>query len=221
MNYLEKIESLSDEESEELKKYAKKNSDWNIPNEWWNGKYYKLTDNNDGDVLHETLDGKKEIPNRRDVFVISKGRFSLKDEPVAYFASELSVAIIETTDEFRDNDELSYKEHLSRYFQGIDNPTPDKYGYPLRFMLDEKAIVLDLSHPDRLFFKLLGGLALYTKVTSREKSCYPICNKISALAYQYGFDGIAYRSARTLVDASTDYTCLVLFNNVIKPMCDA
>lgn len=195
--------------------------------EWLHNKYYRDNPPNDGQGFQQPWnwsDPKSpfppEIPYRRRLFYPSRhSRFSLgEDGPVAYFSNDFGMNCCETIEQFHDNAAVRF-EDLARYLQGQGNPIPGVYGYPMSFHLAADTVVLDLSTPSTLFFRLLDGLtasvssrAVWGVVTSREPHAKLATQHISLQARESGFDGIVYTSVRAPVDVNMPDQNLVVFS---------
>lgn len=192
---------------------------------WHHHKYYKVSNNNDGYQPQElTVKGNKllEIPYKRELFNLSKGRFSLSKIPIAYFSNEFSTACCETIELFRLNNKLTFEKDLMPYFQGKFNPTPERMGYPISVKIKNDSLILDLFDSKSILIKYInsnfGNDYFSSVIMSRSKKSYKYSRIISEIAYSKGFDGILFKSVRVEGDWIHQDKNLVLFNNdkVIK-----
>lgn len=111
---------------------------------WVNNKYYKRNlDNESGCVEQVDLKGEREIPYKRELFRLRSTRFAIPNHPVMYCSNGFSINCVETMDELRFDENLSW-DKLSRYFNGETDPTPDLKGYPMKVKISDKALILDL-----------------------------------------------------------------------------
>ena len=186
--------------------------------EWWHNRYY-LEHADAGSQVLTTVDGHREIPYERKLFFPSTGRFSLDDQPVAYFSDDLGTNCCETIDQFRNTQGLSWDE-LSRYLRGEFNPGMTAYGYPLNFEIDSTAALLDLSEPWRpplteiesQYHKSSGESFWESVVMSRDASSYDAARAVAEAANNRGFDGLVYKSVRAPQDMNMSDANLVMFN---------
>jgi hypothetical protein len=181
---------------------------------WWNNKYYRVNDPNDGRMVQVPRKGNPEAPYHRELFYPSPhSRFSLGIETgVAYFSNDLAVNCCETIEQFSENPELSL-EDLLQY--GGGNPTPGWYGYPLNFHLSSSAVVLDLSSNDSLFFRLIDSSIagdVRKVIETRNLDAKRSTQLIAQAAASVGFDGIVYTSVRAPIDVVMPDSNLVMFN---------
>jgi hypothetical protein len=222
MNIFQQIENglerMSSSDWDNLREIATGYRMWHR-REWWHNKYYRDNPPNDGNVLQTPQKGEPEIPFYRKLFYPSpNSRFSLGDKlPVAYFSNDFVINCCETIEEFRENSRLSFKEELSKYFNGKGNPTPGWCGYPLNFHLVSDSLILDVSYNANQFMTFLCHAVdaksdeIWQCLQSRDPENKKKTQLISIKAEQMGFDGILYPSVRVPVDVSMPEMNLVVF----------
>lgn len=187
---------------------------WNSRDEWLNTKFYKNNPPNHGDVEQTPINGDDpEIPYSRIIFKVKPFRFSLIDKPVAYFSSDYALMSCETIKVLRQSYECSWKVYLEPYLDGVANPTPNAYGYPLNFKLIDNAIILDLTRnsPSIRMMEKYSKINIEYIITSQDNKIYKLTQLISEKAFENGFDGIAYDSVREPSDLNILGNNLVLF----------
>jgi hypothetical protein len=191
---------------------------WNSRNEWWNTKFYKNNPPNDGNVKQIPINGGfPEIPYLRNLFSVKLVplRFSLVNKPVAYFSSDYALMSCETIDTLRNNYKDSWQIYLEPYLNGVINPKPDAYGYPLNFKLIKDATILDL----RMNSQSLGIMEKQSKIDiknlilSPDKEIYKQTQLLAQKALEVKFDGIAYDSVREPSNINIVGNNLVIFKN--------
>lgn len=197
----------------DLKTESAKMKKLHIRNDWWNIKFYKNNPPNDGSKMQIPLRGVPEIPWERDPFGIKDCRFSLISKPVAYFSNEFVISCCETITQFRDRYNDTWEELLKPYLEGVTNPDPDSYGYPLNYALYECIDILDL----RLNSNVLNFLSNYYPkikqyIISSDIKVYQYTQDLSEELYEFGFNGILYNSVRMPFDSPFFGCNLVLFN---------
>lgn len=185
---------------------------WSDRNEWWNTKFYRNNPPNNGDLQQIPLTGEPdEIPYRRKIFYPKKARFALYEVPVAYFSNDFSIMCCETIKKLRENYSCSWKEYLEPYLNGILNPAPDSFGYPLNFKLSNDANILDLRKGSEAL--RLCEEAVNENITALIYSNdYKYSRIIADVSHKKGFDGIAYSSVREPRDINLCGYNLVVFN---------
>ena len=185
---------------------------------WWHHKYYFESKNNNGHQLQKFKINSgicEEVPYKRELFYKSKGRFSLLNQPIAYFSNDFATNCCETIEEFRKNNNLSYEKDLKLYFQGSRNPTLGFICYPISIKIKSNSLIFDISKNSNEIIKIIkseidnfDNLVLL----SMAKSAYENTIMLSEIVFSKGFDGIVFKSTRTEKDWNHPDKNLVLFN---------
>jgi len=196
------INGISGEQWKRLRLLSEKHRQhWNARNEWWNTKFYINNPPNNGALQQTPLKGEPEIPYQRKLFYPKEARFALYKVPVAYFSNDVSIMCCETITKLRDSYSCSWKEYLEPYLNGILNPDPESFGYPLNFKLSDVASILDLRKESEV-------LRLFEEVAHEHISAliysddYKYSRIIADVSHKKGFDGIVYSSVREPRDIS-------------------
>jgi len=214
-----KLNKITQEQWENLKNQRRTTNSSFREIIWTNGKNYKRDQTQDGFGIQATESGKhEEIPYKRKFNHESTGRFALRKTPVSYWARDFIIACIETTDKFRDDDNLTQSK-IDQWLYGKDDPDPKLYGYPIGAKILKHAVILDMSNKESAFYKLLESHQIIsdkntfydTVIKSRNKSTYPITWAISEISHEKGFDGVYYSSARAPNDVNYNEDCLIVF----------
>jgi hypothetical protein len=187
---------------------------------WWQNKYYLNNSPNHGFEIQVPTKGSPEVPYNREIFYPSpQSRFSLgPDLPVAYFSNDFVVNCCETIEEFSLNEALS-NEELSPFLEGEVNPTPGRFGYPLKYHLVDNSLILDLSQRSvPLLMKIQekfgqdGVEVLWRVFQSRLEEEKRSTQLVAIEAQRRGYDGIVYASVRAPIDVWMPDRNLVVFS---------
>jgi hypothetical protein len=214
--------SLSSTDWNRLKKISQDYKKDYFDYDWWHLKYYLKTADKNGLTFHYDEKGNKEIPYKREVFHRSEGRFSLLNEPVAYFASSWDVATIETDRYFRYLDPFNYETDFWPVVEGKKkHQVTNLFGYPIAYKILRDTLLLDLTDPSYPFYDFILKAKLIESVNdfyeiillSREgKKVYPVTREIAQACYEKGFQGICYESVRKPCDVNVIGECLVMYD---------
>ena len=152
--------------------------------DFWNLKFYERNSTPNGLRLQKVRSDHggtvEEVPYGRTFSHLSKGRFSLRNKPVSYWARQLTIATCETTELLKRDSNLTF-EKMHDSLSGKVDPTPDGYGYPECRHISAEAKILDLTAKDCVFIKAVERLGFYKDgksffcdiVRSRDENVYP------------------------------------------------
>lgn len=205
----EEIYCLSQEKSSKWAKFG-----------WCNIKYYKYEPPNLGNKLQLDSRNTLEIPHERNVFYPRpRFRFSLTNQPIAYFASEYVVALAETIHYFRYNDNLSFEKHLEPFLDGKINVDPTRFGYAKFFKISKDAVLLNLTNMNNKLLSVIEEVShfeitkdkIFRILNSKDERVYPFTQQISQKAHSKNFDGIIFNSVRRPKDISVSPYIAVIF----------
>ncbi len=205
------INGISGEQWKRLRLLSEKSSRYWHDREWWNTKFYKNNPPNHGDVQQNPFKGEPEIPYQRKIFYPSEARFGPRNLPVAYFSNDFSIMCCETIKILREKYSCSWKEYLEPYLNGILNPDPESYGYPLNFKLLDDSTILDMR-------KGSEALRLFEEFTNENISAliyaddYEYSRKLADVSHKKEFNGIIYSSVREPKDINLCGYNLVVFD---------
>lgn len=216
-NILNKILKKMPDSLIEEEKILSENDKYWISIEWWNIKHYQFNKNNNcGFEKQEGKRGEHEMPYERNLFYPDDKRFSLKNNPVAYFASSVVICYCETIPELRNNDNLTWKDNVCPYLNNQKKYNEKYFGYSIPFFLKQDVVLINLSSKNSMInFIEENGIKDFYKniILSRNAETYSVTQILAKYAYDKKIDGIIYKSVRSPNDMNIINDNLVLFRN--------
>ena len=181
---------------------------------WFHNKVYDCGVGTDGaEAQPDKTHGVTEVPYDRRVFHTAPlSRLSLGDLPVAYFASDIEDAVVETRREFRDPPVA--QEVIDDFMLGEPGVGSEKKGFPLLFIVKPQVPVLDLRINPVATLSHCGGEAgefLLGLLSSREPESVIATQALSVKAFARGFHGIMFKCVRPPDNSLKWSSCLVMF----------
>ena len=203
-----------------LKESSQRNK-WIIDREWWHNKLYEYNYPNRGyeeQTVHKSIH--REIPWSRDLFFPSpKGRFSLGNQPVAYFSQDFLVTCCEVIEQFRENEILQFSD-IEAYLQGDIHLEGNWYGYPQAVRIDSEAVFADMtSEGNPLIHEIITTGSIESESNFFESTIRSWnlekrreTQAISCMLRKKGFSGVVFKSVRSPSDVVLPEKNLVIFS---------
>jgi hypothetical protein len=195
-----KLNRVTEEDwGEVLKKQDSRRRNYYSTLNLWNVKYYygNAEDYNGEGTYKIVNQNNYENPSKRKLFYLSKGRFAPPKVPVSYWSFTYPTAKVEATKELKENS-YTLKE-------GIESYRVNQVLHPIVKWLKLDFPILDLAYIRRTtpFIDLITKCNVNDKrsfvdtiILGTDSHVYPLTQAIAQKAFENGFKGIIWESAR-------------------------